>query len=457
MLGTPPPDPPTDEVAEEASTMTSIEIPGTTGNTGAGPQTGPAAQAVSAPATAPALTPATAPALTPATAPAETSSTRREPYLRLHWEDDQTCARGYLVVDTLVGGLATGGTRMRAGCTLREVEDLARGMTRKTAAFDLPVGGAKGGIDFDPKDPRAVEVLGRFCEAMRPFLDRHWVTAEDLGVPQHLIDEVFGRLGMRQSYHAAIERSADPAATADRIFRGLNAEVPGGLLGDVIGGYGVAQACLAAAHVRSWDIERTSVAIQGVGTLGGGAAWYLHEAGMRVVALADAAGTLYDPAGLDVPALLATRDRFGEIDRAAVPARVQRLDRDSILGMDVDVLVPAAVSYAITAENCAQVTAPIVVEAANAATTADAELDLTTRGIAVLPDFMANAGAVAWAWWLILGEVDDRPETSFLRLGREMTAKVADLLAGWDPTSGPLRWAADVSGAIRTVPPVVVP
>ncbi|MBM7229278.1 glutamate dehydrogenase [Dietzia cinnamea] len=431
--------------------MTSIEIPGTTGHTGAGPQTGPAAQAVSAPATAPALTPATAPA------PAETSSTRREPYLRLHWEDDQTCARGYLVVDTLVGGLATGGTRMRAGCTLREVEDLARGMTRKTAAFDLPVGGAKGGIDFDPKDPRAVEVLGRFCEAMRPFLDRHWVTAEDLGVPQHLIDEVFGRLGMRQSYHAAIERSADPAATADRIFRGLNAEVPGGLLGDVIGGYGVAQACLAAAHVRGWDIERTSVAIQGVGTMGGGAAWYLHEAGMRVVALADAAGTLYDPAGLDVPALLATRDRFGEIDRAAVPARVQRLDRDSILGMDVDVLVPAAVSYAITAENCAQVTAPIVVEAANAATTADAELDLTTRGIAVLPDFMANAGAVAWAWWLILGEVDDRPETSFLRLGREMTAKVADLLAGWDPTSGPLRWAADVSGAIRTVPPVVVP
>lgn len=432
MLGTSPPDPPADEVAEEASTMTSIEIPGTTGHTGSAPQTVPAA-------------------------PESASRSSREPYLRLHWEDDETGARGYLVVDTLVGGLATGGTRMRAGCTLREVEDLARGMTRKTAAFDLPIGGAKGGIDFDPKDPRAIDVLGRFCEAMRPFLDRHWVTAEDLGVPQHLIDEVFARLGMRQSYHAAIERSADPAATADRIFRGLNAGVPGGLLGDVIGGYGVAQACLAAAYVRGWDIERTSVAVQGVGTMGGGAAWYLHEAGMRVVALADAAGTLYDPAGLDVPALLATRDRFGEIDRSAVPARVQRLDRDRILGMDVDVLVPAAVSYAITADNCPEVTAPIVVEAANAATTADAELDLTARGIAVLPDFVANAGAVAWAWWLILGEVDDQPESSFLRLGREMTAKVADLLTGWDPSRGPLRWIADVSGPVRTVPPVVVP
>lgn len=412
--------------------MTSLEIPGTTPR-----QTGALPAAVGTPTTA--------------------APSTREPYLRLHWEDDQTGARGYLVVDTLVGGLATGGTRMRAGCTMREVEDLARGMTRKTAAFDLPIGGAKGGIDFDPKDPRAVDVLTRFCEAMHPFLDRHWVTAEDLGVTQQLIDEVFARLGMRQSYHAAIERSANCEATTERIYRGLNAQVPGGLLGDVIGGYGVAQACLAAAYVREMEIARTSVAVQGVGTMGGGAAWYLHEAGMRVVALADAAGTLYDPAGLDVPALLETRDRYGEIDRDAVPARVQRLDRDQILGMDVDILVPAAVSYAITGQNCAQVTAPIVVEAANAATTMDAELDLTARGIAVVPDFVANAGAVAWAWWLILGEVDDQPESSFLRLSREMTAKVADLLSGWEPTLGPLRWAADVSDAVRQVPPVVVP
>lgn len=392
-------------------------------------------------------------------APAEPSvlTTAREPYLRLHWKDDETGARGYLVVDTLVGGLATGGTRMRAGCTLTEVEDLARGMTRKTAAFDLPVGGGKGGIDFDPKDPRAVDVLTRFFEAMHPFLDRHWVTAEDLGVTQQLIDEVFARLGMRQSYHAAIGRSADEKATSERIYRGLNAQVPGGLLGDVIGGYGVAQACLAAAYVRGWEIDRTSVAVQGVGTMGGGTAWYLHEAGMRVVAVADAVGTLYDPAGLDIPELLAARDRFGEIDRSAVPARVMELPREDILAMDVEVLVPAAVSYAITAENCTRVTAPIVVEAANAATTIDAELDLTARGIAVLPDFVANAGAVAWAWWLILGEVDDQPETSFLRLSREMTTKIADLLTDWKPSDGPLRWAADSSGEVRNVPPVTVP
>ena len=415
--------------------MTSIEIPGIT------PE--PVPDAMVAPGTP---------------TPTETTGhPTREPYLRLHWKDSHTGARGYLVVDTLVGGLATGGTRMRAGCTLSEVEDLARGMTRKTTGFDLPIGGAKGGIDFDPRDPRADEVLTRFCEAMHPFLDRHWVTAEDLGVSQQLIDDVFDRLGMQQSYHAAIGRSADPTATAQRIRRGLNAEVPGGLLGDVIGGYGVAQACLAAAHARGREIERSTVAIQGVGTMGGGAAWYLHEAGMTVVAMADAAGTLYDPTGLDVPALLAARDRFGEIDRAHVPAYVTRLDRDAVLEMDVDVLVPAAVSYAITAENSARVIAPIVVEAANAATTVDAELDLTARGIAVVPDFVANAGAVAWAWWLILGEVDHRPENSFLRLGREMTAKVGGLLADWRPEQGPPRWTADTSDRIREVPSVIVP
>ena len=147
--------------------------------------------------------------------------TRRhhEPYMRIQWIDDVTGATGYLVIDTMVQGMATGGTRMRAGCTVTEVEDLARGMSNKTAAFDLPIGGAKGGVDFDPKDPRAVDVLTRFYEAMRPYLDRHWVTAEDLGVPQSLVDTVFARLGMNQSYHAAIERSDDPRASTQASMR----------------------------------------------------------------------------------------------------------------------------------------------------------------------------------------------------------------------------------------------
>jgi glutamate dehydrogenase (NAD(P)+) len=381
-----------------------------------------------------------------------------EPLLRLTWTDPVTRAHGYLVVHTLVSGLATGGTRMRAGCTLREVEDLARGMAAKAATFELPVGGAKGGIDFDPKDPRAAGVLERFCSAMRPWLDDHWVTAEDLGVPQHLIDEVFARLGLQQSYHAAISRSADPEQTLRRVRAGLDAPVAGGLLGDVIGGYGVAQACFGAANAWGWEPAGTTVAIQGIGTMGGGAAWYLHEAGMRVVAVADAAGTLYHPGGLDIPALLDLRDGFGEIDRSRVPAHVRQLPRGAVVGVEADIFVPAAISYAITPDNTVDVVAKVVVEAANAATTPDAEAMLAARGIPVIPDFVANAGAAAWAWWLLLGQVGADPEDSFRRLRTEMRAKVALLLAQWitDGVS-PRETAHDLASATRTDQEVVIP
>ncbi|MGH3793676.1 MAG: Glu/Leu/Phe/Val dehydrogenase dimerization domain-containing protein [Pseudonocardiaceae bacterium] len=357
----------------------------------------------------------------------------RAPLMRITWTDPVTGRAGYLVVHSLVSGLATGGTRMRAGCTLAEVEDLARGMALKAAVFDLPVGGAKGGIDCSPKDPEARGMLRRFVQAMRPWLDAHWVTAEDLGVPQHLIDDVFGELGMGQSYHAAIRRSADPAATLTRVKAGLFSPVPGGYrLGDVVGGYGVAQSCLGVAHARSWVPGETTVAIQGVGTMGGGAAWYLHEAGLKVVAVADAAGALYHPDGLDVPALLDARDKFGEIDRRQVPVHVQRMPRDAVFGIDVDLLVPAAVSYAITPDNAADVRACLVVEAANAATTPEAEAMLAARGIPVIPDFVANAGAVAWAWWLLLGRVDADPALTFTALRQEMLAKMAPLMSAWD-------------------------
>ncbi|MPV50834.1 glutamate dehydrogenase [Pseudactinotalea sp. HY160] len=355
-----------------------------------------------------------------------------EPLRRLTWTDPVTGARGYLVVHTLVSGLATGGTRMRPGCTLSEVEDLARGMALKTAAFGLPVGGAKGGIDFDPKDPRALDVLSRFCRHMRPWLDAHWVTAEDLGVTQPHLDAVFARLGLGQSFHAAIRRSWNEQRTLARVQDGLHATTADDrLVADVIGGYGVAQACLGAARAWNWRTGATTVAVQGVGTMGGGTAWYLHEAGMKVVAIADAAGTLYRSGGLDIPALLDLRDDYAEIDRTRLPADVECLPRDAVIATDADILVPAAVSYAIRPGNVADIKAMVVVEAANAATTDEAEAMLTDRGIPVLPDFVVNAGSAAWAWWLLLGHVGADPADSFDRLRTEMQAKVALMVREW--------------------------
>lgn len=356
-----------------------------------------------------------------------------EPMLRMTWTDPVTGRNGYLVVQSMVAGMATGGTRLRAGCTLTEVEDLARGMASKAAVYGLPVGGAKGGVDCDPRDPGARDMLRRFLNAMRPWLDGHWVTAEDLGVPQHFIDDIFDSLGMDQSFHAAITRSADPAGTLRRIRAGMSAPVPGGyLLGDVVGGYGVAQSCLGSVDAWEWDYAETTVAIQGVGTMGGGAAFYLHEAGLKVVSVADAAGALYDPDGLDIPALLELRDAYGEIDRSRVPGHVRRLPREAVLTTPVDILIPAATSYAITERNVEQIDARLVVEAANAATTPDAERALAERAIPVLPDFVANAGAAAWAWWLILGQVGAEPVDSFTMLRNEVRSRVAPLIHAWN-------------------------
>jgi glutamate dehydrogenase (NAD(P)+) len=373
----------------------------------------------------------------------------RPPEHEVAWIDPVTGARGWLVVHSLVGGLATGGTRMRSGCTRNEVADLARCMATKTAAFGLPVGGAKAGLDVDPQHPDALAVLERFLAGLRPWLEDAWVTAEDLGVSQADLDGVFSRLGLGQSFHAAIRRSADPVATLRRVRDGLAALDPDGLpLGDVIGGYGVAQACLGTATALGWNPAHTTVAIQGVGTMGGGTAWYLHEAGVPVVALADAAGTLYRPAGLDVPALLAARNRYGEIDRSTVPADVEHLPREAILAAPVDLLVPAAVSYALRAGSEADLAARAVVEAANSATTPEAEKRLAARGIPVIPDVVANAGAVAWAWWLLQGHIGADPEDSFRRLRAEMHGKVAFMVSEWLRSAvTPRRSAGDCAAA----------
>jgi glutamate dehydrogenase (NAD(P)+) len=101
-------------------------------------------------------------------------------FLQVTWTDPATRARGYLVIDRLVRGVSSGGLRMRAGCTLDEVRGLAEGMTAKEAlnydpgARYVPLGGAKGGIDFDPYDPRAEEVLTAYLFAMSPYIERFW-------------------------------------------------------------------------------------------------------------------------------------------------------------------------------------------------------------------------------------------------------------------------------------------
>lgn len=118
------------------------------------------------------------------------------PLLQFTWSDTETSATGYVVVDRLVCGIATGGLRTRAGCTMSEVADLASEMSLKTALYGLPVGGAKGGIDYPADAPDVDDVRERFLLAIKPLLDSVWTTAGDLGTPQARLDAVFERAGL---------------------------------------------------------------------------------------------------------------------------------------------------------------------------------------------------------------------------------------------------------------------
>lgn len=334
------------------------------------------------------------------------------PFLHVTWADDESPARGYVVVDRLVTGIATGGLRMRAGCTLDEVADLAREMTLKMGAYGIHVGGAKGGIDFDPADPRAGEVRARFLRAVRPLLESYWVTAGDLGTPQAALDETCRTIGLGStSFHAAMVRAADESALRARVGQVLATAVDGVSFSDGIGGFGVAEAALAGLRQHGIPAERATAVVQGFGAMGGGTAHYLARAGVRVVGVADAQGLILNQhRGLDVDRLLAARTLAGVVDRTALRADDVQAPGDAWLDQPVDVLVPAAVSYAITRTNCERIRARLVVEAANVPTTADAEARLRERGVTVVPDFVANTGAAAGVWWTILGEVSDYAE-----------------------------------------------
>jgi glutamate dehydrogenase (NAD(P)+) len=350
------------------------------------------------------------------------------------WHDPVTGRPGYLVIDRLIDGAAGGGLRMREGCTLEEVADLARAMTLKEAvAYDpadryTPFGGAKGGVDCDPYDPHALGVLRRYVEAMRPFLERHWATGEDFGVRQDTLDEIVAQVGLRSSIDAALLRLDDPDAGLARLRAGFAVDVDGIGLGELAGGYGVAEAALAAIERLGLPAAERRAVVQGFGSMGGATARYLTRAGVRVVGIADRHGLVANEAGLDVERLLRARDAHGAIDRAALdPSDEQRPGADW-LELDAELLVPAAMSYVIGPDEAERVRARVIVEAANVATLPAAEPLLAARGIVVIPDFVANLATNAWWWWTLFGDIPPERDPALAKIAATMRRLVGALL-----------------------------
>lgn len=291
--------------------------------------------------------------------------------------DRKTGMRGVLVIDNTALGMGKGGTRMSASLTVREVARLARTMTWKWAAVDLYHGGAKAGILSDPNAANKEEILRAFARALANEVPKEYVFGLDMGLTERDSAIFIDELGDRG---AAV---------------GLPREL-GGLPYDELGvtGYGVAEATDAAAAAIGLELSGSRVVIQGFGAVGQAAATRLHELGAIVVSVSTAAGAVHDPDGLDLERLMKLRN---EVHDDCVLEYGQALPADHALTVDTDILVPAAREDMIEDGVASTTTAKLIVEGANLPTTPHAREVLHKRGIAVVPDFIANAGGIVAA------------------------------------------------------------
>jgi glutamate dehydrogenase (NAD(P)+) len=291
--------------------------------------------------------------------------------------DRKTGMRGVLVLDNTARGTGKGGTRMSPSLTVQEVARLARTMTWKWAAVDLFHGGAKAGILGDPNDPNKEAILRAFARSLSNEVPSEYVFGLDMGLAEE-----------------------DAAIFLDELGdRGASTGLPralGGLPYDQLGvtGYGVAEAAEAAAQNRNIALKGSRVSIQGFGAVGQAAAVRLVELGAIIVAVSTAAGAVHDPDGLDIDKLVKLRAESGD---ACVHHYGSVLPADTALTVDADILIPAAREDTVNDVIAASTNVKLVVEGANLPTSPSSRRILHERSIAVVPDFIANAGGIVAA------------------------------------------------------------
>jgi glutamate dehydrogenase/leucine dehydrogenase len=280
-----------------------------------------------------------------------------------------------------------GGIRFHPGVTADEVKALSAWMTWKTAVVGIPLGGGKGGVIVDPKtlSARELEALSRaYARALVPFIG----PAIDVPAPDVATDpRIMG--WMLDEYESVVGKHAPGVITGKPLPIG----------GSKVREYATAQGAfyvIERLRERLKLSQDATVAIQGFGNGGSFLAKILAQAGYRVVALADSKGTVHNPTGLDIDGLEAHKKETGQLTGTKLG---QDLTSDSILGMSVDILIPAALENAIHKDNVAQVQAKVIVEVANGPVTPEAEAELTKRGVVVVPDILANAGGVTVSYF----------------------------------------------------------
>jgi len=292
----------------------------------------------------------------------------------IHVTVPETGVRGVLVVDNIAAGPSIGGLRMATDVSTAECFRLARAMTMKNAAAGLPHGGGKSVLVGDPHMPQEdkARLVRGFASALRN--ETGYIFGPDMGTDEHCMAWVRDEIGRAV---------------------GLPREL-GGIPLDELGatGFGLAQAAEIAIEYCDFELKGARLAVQGFGSVGIHAARFLREKGVVLVGAADSGGTLHDPKGLDIDALIALK-RTGKSVTDATAGK--KLDGDAVVGLDCDIWIPAARPDIVSEANVDRLKARLILQGANIPITAGAERILHERGVVNLPDFIANAGGVICA------------------------------------------------------------
>ncbi len=298
---------------------------------------------------------------------------------------------GYRVQHSTILGPAKGGLRFHADEDQDEVKALAAWMTIKNSLAGLPYGGGKGGIKVDPKtlSIRELERLTRgFIRQIEPFigLDKD-IPAPDVNTNPTIMGWIVDEYSTIMGEWTPGVVTGKPVAIGGSLGR---TEATGRGCYFVLGHY------LRAQNKKMSDV---TVAVQGFGNVGSVGALLMHRDGAKVVAIGDYNGSLYNPDGLDVEAAYAYANSHGRSLKGYEEPNMQRIDKDDILTLDVDVLYMAALENQLNESNMREVKAKIILEGANGPTAKEADAYFHEHGIHVIPDVLANAGGVIVSYY----------------------------------------------------------
>ncbi|MBL8350759.1 MAG: Glu/Leu/Phe/Val dehydrogenase [Burkholderiaceae bacterium] len=361
----------------------------------------------------------------------------KAPEVVFEWHDSETPAKGWVVINSLRGGAAGGGTRMRKGLDRREVESLAKTMEVKFSVSGPAIGGAKSGIDFDPADPRKDGVLRRWYKAVTPLLKTYYGTGGDLNVDEvHEVIPITESYGLWHPQEGVVNGHFQPSESeriqkVGQLRMGVAKVVEDPrytpdmarkyLVADLITGWGVAESVLHYYGIYGGSVSGKRVIVQGWGNVGSAAAYYLAQAGARVVGIIDRNGGLLNKEGFTFEQIRALfLGKNGNALNAPKMLSFDEIDRQ-IWTLGAEVFLPCAASRLVTQHQVDQLVAnglEVVSSGANVPF-ADQEIfygpiyEHADRKVAVIPDFIANCGMARAFAYLMGRDVEISDEAIF--------------------------------------------